>query len=63
MKEKLDVKMTGITCKEVKDGEDILERYIVKLEIVTDDFDKAVSIAKDLEQNLANNLKKQTVLK
>ena len=30
-KEKLDVRMTRISRKDVKDGDDVLERYIVSL--------------------------------
>lgn len=59
----MKVQMLGITKKEVKIDDDTEDRFIVKFEVTTYEFDKAVGIAKDLEKNLENNLKGQTVLK
>ena len=57
------MKLNAIKCKDIKDGEETLSRYVVHFEVIVDDFDRAVELAKDLESNLANNLKGQTVLK
>lgn len=61
-KEKLDVRMSGIKRKDMKDGGELVERFVVSFDVTLADFDKAVQIAKDLEQHLENNLKGQKVL-
>lgn len=53
--DKLNVNLGAIRKKDES-------KYIVNFEITVDTFDKAVILARDLQDNLENNLKGQTVL-
>jgi len=60
---KLNVVLNGIKQKQIKEGDDLRDIFVVGFDVTVYDFDEAVEIAKGLKKNLANNLKGQTVLK
>lgn len=60
---KFDVKVVGIAWKTIKQEDELVEKYVVKFEVICDDFDDAVSISKDLKTKLAHRLKGQSTLK
>lgn len=51
----------SVELKGIKKKDD--NNFIISFDVIVDDFDKAVEMARDIQDNLENNLKGQTVLK
>lgn len=49
-----------VECKGIKEKDDV---YTVMFNVVVGTMDAAVKLRKEIKDNLANNLQKQTVLK